>query len=362
LIALIQFSGGLLLLIAGAEILVKGASRLAEAFRVSPLVIGLTVVAFGTSSPELAVSIQSALSGQAAITIGTVVGSNIFNVLFILGISALILPMHASAQLLRMDVPLMIILSILLYVISLNRLISFPEGAILVSGLILYILFLIRQNRKTNAQIAESNETEPYPIKNKWLLNFIMVAAGLAFLGFGSSQFLSGAVFIARWAGMSELIVGLTIVAAGTSMPEVVTSIMAAVRGERDIAIGNVVGSNIFNIMGVMGLATVLSPGGLTVPDSFIGFDIPVMIAVAMACLPVFFTGGVISRAEGLLLLGYYIAYTTYLILAASHHESLSLFSSVMLWFVIPLTFVILVFIAQQQLRQKNTQGHKTGK
>lgn len=352
---ILWFVAGLLFLILGAEFLVKGASRIALALKISPLVVGLTVVAFGTSSPELAVSIESSLTGQESITFGTIAGSNIFNVLFILGISALILPLSVSRQLLRLDVPLMIALSVLVLLFSLNGIIGRLEGILLVVGLISYTTFLILQSRKEWVQpVSNINNSDKSGSKVVfWFVNSLRVFGGLALLMLGSRWFLDGAVSIAQAIGVSEMVTGLTIVAAGTSMPEVVTSIMAAIRGEREIAVGNVVGSNIFNILGVLGISSMIAPAGLEIAESFIRFDIPVMIAVALACLPIFFTGGVISRREGALLFGYYIIYTLYLILASSQHDSLPVLSSVMMWFVVPITFLILMIIVFQQVKKK---------
>lgn len=352
--SILLFITGLLFLIFGAELLVKGASRIALSLKISPLVIGLTVVAFGTSAPELAVSISSSLAGQQSITIGNVVGSNIFNILFILGISALILPLTASKQLLRLDVPFMIILSLLVLLFSVNGSINRMEGILLAAGLVTYTAFLIIKSRSEWVEPSADSESARSKFNNP-VINSLLVVMGLGLLILGSKWFLSGAVSIAQSLGLSEVIIGLTIVAAGTSMPEVVTSVLAALRGERDIAVGNVVGSNIFNILGVLGISAIIAPSGLEISESFIRFDIPVMIAVALACLPVFFTGGVISRGEGALLLGYYIAYTSFLILASSHHDSLPVFSSVMLWFVIPITFIVLLIISAQQLKRRNT-------
>jgi len=345
--SIILFITGLALLIIGAELLVRGASGIAHNFRISPMVVGLTVVAFGTSSPELAVGIESSLKGQEGITFGTVVGSNIFNILFILGISAVILPLSVSKKLLRMDVPFMITLSAMLLLLSLNGVLSRVEGIALTAGLIIYTSLLIIQSRRKFEPVGVG-ET---PVKKKgWLLNITMAVGGLGLLMAGSNWFLDGAVEIARLAGLSEAIIGLTIVAAGTSMPEVVTSVMAAIRGEREIAVGNVVGSNIFNILGVLGISAMFASGGLDVSQAMIRFDIPVMIAVALACLPIFFTGGIISRGEGVLLLGYYVAYTLYLVLAATQHDALPIFSSTMLWFVIPLTVIAIAIVVYQQL------------
>lgn len=350
------FVVGLAFLIIGAEALVRGASRLATVFGISPLVIGLTVVAFGTSSPELAVSVKSALSGQASIAVGNVIGSNIFNVLFILGLSALIVPLVVSQQLVRRDVPLMIALSVVVLILSLDEKFSIADGLILVAGLVIYIWFLIYQSRRESLKVREEYAREfgkKQYAKISWVKNIGMVVGGLLLLVLGSRWLVDSAVSFSHYLGISELVVGLTIVAAGTSLPEVVTSVIAAIRGERDIAVGNVVGSNIFNIMGVLGFASIVAPTGIEVSTAAIGFDIPVMIGVALACLPLFFTGGVISRQEGVLLLGYYLAYTLYIILAASQHEALPKFSAVMLYFVIPITVVTMIIVAMQEIRSR---------
>ncbi|GJQ37507.1 MAG: sodium:calcium antiporter [Anaerolineaceae bacterium] len=353
---ILWFIIGLGSLILGAEALVRGASRLAAAIGISPLVIGLTVVAFGTSSPEIAVSIKSALSGQPDIALGNVVGSNIFNVLFILGISALIVPLVATQQLVRLDVPLMIALSILVLILSLDGSLSHADGIILAAGLVAYVWFLIYQSRRETIAVQEEYAKEfgaGKTARGNTITNIGLALGGLALLVTGSRWLVDSAVSFAQYLGVSELIIGLTIVAAGTSMPEVVTSIIAAIRGERDIAVGNVVGSNIFNIMGVLGIASIVSPTGIDVSTAVIRFDLPIMIAAALACLPIFFTGGVIGRMEGALLLGYYAAYTLYLILAASQHDTLPGFSAVMLYFVIPLTAVTLVSVALREKRSR---------
>lgn len=351
---ILLFLLGLLFLILGAEALVRGASRLAAVLGISPLVIGLTVVAFGTSSPELAVSIKSALTAQADIALGNVVGSNVFNVLFILGLSAVIVPLVVTQQLVRLDVPLMIVLSMLVLLLSLDERLGRMDGSLLVVGLFLYLGFLIFQSRKESSQVKQEYEQEfglEPSARANWMVNLGLAVGGLVLLVLGSRWLVNGAVAFAQFLGVSELIVGLTIVAAGTSLPEVVTSVIAALRGERDIAVGNVVGSNIFNLMGVLGLTSLISPTGIEVAPAIIGFDFPVMIAVALACLPIFFTGGVISRQEGALLLCYYVAYTLFLILSASEHDALPKFGAVMLYFVIPITAVTLLLFALRELR-----------
>lgn len=356
--SLILFIVGLLLLIGGAEALVRGASRLAAAFGISPLVIGLTVVAFGTSSPELAVSIKAALSDQAEIAVGNVIGSNIFNVLFILGVSALIVPLVVSWQLVRLDVPIMIGLSVVVLLLGLDGHFGRVDGLLLFAGLVVYVGILIRQGkREPDAGDGEALGVKLAGTGGGTMRNLGLVVGGLVLLVLGSRWLVAGAVEFAGYLGVSELIIGLTIVAAGTSLPEVVTSIVAAMRGERDIAVGNVVGSNIFNLMGVLGLAGIVAPAGIEVSSAVVGFDLPVMIAVALACLPIFFTGGVISRAEGALLVGYYMAYTAYLVLAASHHDALAGFSAVMLYFVIPLTVASLAFVAWNEFRGRRSRS-----
>lgn len=354
---ILLFVTGMVFLIIGAEALVRGSSRMAAALGISPLVIGLTVVAFGTSSPELAVSIKSALSDQASIAVGNVVGSNIFNVLFILGLSAMIVPLVVSQQLVRLDVPLMIVLSVIVLGFSLDGTFSRADGLMLVAGLTVYVCFLISQSRKESLEVIDEYKKEfgsEGRAKSSWLKNTVFVLSGLVLLVLGSRWLVDGAVSFAQYMGVSELVIGLTIVAAGTSLPEVVTSVIAAVRGERDIAVGNVIGSNLFNIMGVLGFASIIAPDGIAVSAAVAGFDIPVMIAVAFACLPVFFTGGVISRQEGALFLVYYVIYTLYLIMAAAHHDALPKFSAVMLYFVIPLTVVTMIVVAVRELHSRN--------
>ena len=336
---------GLVSLIAGGELLVRGASRLAAAMKISPLVIGLTVVAFGTSSPELAVSVQSAWAGNADIALGNIVGSNIFNVLFILGLSALIVPLVVSSRLIRWDVPLMIVASVLPLLLGLDGRIGRLDGLLLFSGLLVYTFWCVRQSRRESSEVkAEFAQEIPVSKASRTalLVQIGLIIGGLVLLGLGSRWLVGGSVFIASRLGVSELIIGLTIIAAGTSLPEVVTSIMAAWRGERDIAVGNVVGSNLFNILCVLGLTGAIAPSGVAISPEALRFDIPVMMAVAVACLPIFFTGNVIARWEGGLFFAYYIAYTTYLALAVTQATITRTFGTIMIAFVIPLTAITL--------------------
>lgn len=357
-IALVSLIAGLGLLLTGAELLVRGASRLASTVGISPLIIGLTVVAFGTSAPELSVSIQSALVGQGDISLGNVVGSNIFNILVILGISAAITPLVVAQQLVRLDVPLMIGSSVLLLLLGLDGRVSRLEGGLMVAGLVVYTIFLILKSRQETQDIQDEYRQEfGYPDRRgllAWLLNVVLVAGGLGLLVLGSRWLVNGAVSLAQAVGLSELIIGLTIIAAGTSLPEVATSVLAALRGERDIAAGNAVGSCIFNILSVLGLSSLLAANGVAVPEPALTFDIPVMIAVAVAALPIFFTGNVIARWEGWLFLGYYLVYTAYLILDATQHDALPAFSMVMLGFVAPLTVVTLLILVGREIRARH--------
>jgi len=347
----VYFVIGLVLLVVGAEWLVRGASQLAASAGVSSLVIGLTVVAFGTSAPELAVSVNSSLTGRADIALGNVVGSNIFNVLFILGISAIITPLRVNQQLVKLDVPIMIFISGLLYVFCLNHSLDRWEGAILFAGIIGYTVFLVRLSRKEQASVAAEYDKEFGRPKPKAPIRSIaLVLIGLVMLVVGSKWMVEGAAAIARAFGLSELIIGLTIVACGTSLPEVATSVVAAIRGERDIAVGNVVGSNIFNILSVLGLSSVIHP--ILIAPAAMLFDIPVMIAIAVACLPIFFTNYTISRWNGWMFLSYYIAYTAYLVLDSTHHDALPQYKTVMLEFIIPITGVTVLLMAGRHFRR----------
>ena len=348
---------GLLLLVAGAELLVRGAPRLALRFGISPLVIGLTVVAFGTSSPELAVSVRSGLAGQADIALGNVVGSNIFNVLAVLGLAALIAPLVVQQQLVRFEVPLLVGLSVLILVIVQDGRIGALDGVLLVGGLVAYTVFVIRQSRRETATLRTEYAREFGHAAAGWLarlpVQVACVAGGLGLLGLGATWLVDSAVSIARALDISDAVIGLTIVAAGTSFPELATSVVAAMRGERDIAVGNVVGSGVFNLLGILGIAALVTPGGLSVAPALVNFDIPVMIAVAFACLPIFATGHRIARWEGVVFLGYYVVYVAYLILAATQHDVLQKFSAAMLGFVLPLTGITLLALWAQHRSQE---------
>lgn len=352
------FVVGLLLLIAGAELLVRGAARLASMFGVSALVIGLTVVAFGTGSPELAVAVRSAWTGQSDIAIGNVIGSNIFNILFILGLSSVIVPLVVHEQLVRIDVPVMIACAAVLYLMAADGVLGRMDGIALFVGVVVYTWVLIRGSRRENGD--EHDAPVGRPGGRAIAIPGLAVAGGLAMLALGSTWLVGGAVSIARVLGVSELVIGLTVIAAGTSLPEIATSVVAGIRGQRDIAVGNVVGSNIYNILMVLGLCAIVSPRGLPVPTAAINFDLPVMLAVSVACFPIFFTGHAVHRWQGAMFLTYWVAYTTYVVLAAAHHDAVGQFGAVMSAFVIPLTVVVLAVVTFREMRARRRR-RRTG-
>jgi cation:H+ antiporter len=358
----LMFIGGLVALVLGAELLVRGASKLAMSFGISPLVVGLTIVAFGTSAPEMAVSVGAVMGGQTDIAIGNVVGSNIFNVLFVLGLSALITPLVVNVQLIRQEVPIMIGSSLLLLALVLDGTLSALDGGLLFALVVVYTVFLVVQSRaETKAAKDEYAEEFVPATPGSWdsrlPVQLALIVAGLGMLVLGSDWLVTSSVVFAKALGVSDVVIGLTIVAAGTSMPEVATSVMAAIKGERDIAVGNVVGSGTFNILACLGLAGMASGSqGLGIPASVLNFDIWVMLAVALACLPVFITGREIARWEGAVFLFYYAAYAAYLVLAAQQHAALGAFSTAMLSFVVPLTLITLVvaFIRTKPQQEAN--------
>ena len=348
---------GLVLLVAGAEVLVRGAAKLAAQFGIPPLIIGLTVVAFGTSAPETAVSVQSAFNGSGDLAIGNVIGSNIANVLLILGMTALVAPLIVSRQLIRLDVPIMIGASLLTFGLAWDGSLSRLDGALLFAGILAYTAFLIYNARKDKGndddEFAKEFGLDEAPKPYAWVINLGLIIAGLVLLVAGSNFLVEGAVTLARALGISELVIGLTVVAIGTSLPELATSILAAIKGERDIAVGNIVGSNIFNLLCVLGLASLVSPAAISVSPNALAFDFPVMIAVAVACLPIFFAGYRINRWEGLLFLAYYVAYTLYLILSSTGRPFADVMGEAMLGYVLPLTAVTLVVIAARAWRKQ---------
>ncbi|MCC9075604.1 calcium/sodium antiporter [Litorilinea aerophila] len=298
---------GLILLTAGAEGLVRGGASLARRLGLTPLVVGLTVVAFGTSMPELVVSLSSALRGVGDISLGNVVGSNIFNVGVILGLSAVVSPIRIQLGLIKLDMPVLIGISLLALGLALSGSVSRGAGVVLVLLLIAYTAFNIRLARKqTAAAVAqEFEEGVPGPTAS-WLWDLLFILGGLGLLIYGSNLLVNSAIALARAFGVSEAVIGLTLVAAGTSMPELATSIVAALRRQSDIAVGNVVGSNIFNILGILGVTAMVRP---VLAPGISRLDLGVMVAYAVVLLPLLWSGQRLDRREGLLLVGGYLAY-----------------------------------------------------
>jgi len=329
--------GGMAVLTAGAEALVRGATRLALLAGISPLVVGLTVVAWGTSTPELVVSVRAGLAGSADITVGNVVGSNVFNVLVVLGLSGLVAPLAAARQVIRFEVPIMIAASLLVWAMARDGQLGTGDGLLLLGALVAYTGWTVRTVRRGRRAGPDHGDTHLPREPREVLAGLALVGAGLAMLVVGGGWFVDGAVALARSLGVSEVVIGLTVVAAGTSLPEAATSLVATLRGQRDIAVGNAIGSSIYNLLAILGVSSLLTPGGLAVAPSLLAFDLPVMVATAVTCLPVFLAGASIARTQGATFLGLYVAYAAYLVLEARQHDALPAFSAVMLWFVIPL-------------------------
>lgn len=328
LLDIFLFLVGIVLIVAGANFLTDGAAALARRFGLSPLMVGLTIVAFGTSAPELVVSLTSALAGNSDISLGNVVGSNIFNVFGIAGITAIIAPLSITKSTIRKEIPLMILASVVLTVMIFDALlsglpnqeniISRSEGLVLLGFFSIFLAYTIAISKPSELiepQKTDNKDSEEDKIKQKpiWFL-LICIVGGLAALVYGGDLFVTSASNIAQAFGVSEAVIGLTIVAAGTSLPELATSVVAALKGEQEVAVGNVVGSNIFNIFFILGLTASITPiglGGLTMFD----FASMIVAAVLLYFLAVFFGDRKITRIEGGILLACYIAYTTYLLI-----------------------------------------------
>jgi len=403
--------GGLVLLVGGGEFLVRGASRFAELLGLSPLVVGLTVVAYGTSAPELAVCIQASMAGNDSIAVANVVGSNLFNTLFILGLCALVAPLVVERRLVRIDVPFMIGVSIIAGLMALNGNFAFWEGLLLTLGTISYTAWAVISSRAETAAAAASAHHVPEPelIVGKhpgWLVSQLLLAVvgglgwklgwfgftegclavvgglvfslghvfgkggttragdlthqigfiltGLGVLVLGAGWLVEGSVLTARAFGVSDAVIGLTIVAAGTSLPEVAASVVATFRGQRDLAIGNVVGSNIANLLAILGISSLVTPGGLSVADSLLQVDIPLMIAVALVTLPIFYTGYLIRRWEGAVLLAAYIGYTTWLVFDATGQPASTALGQALGWVFAPIVLATFTVTGVRALTTRN--------
>ena len=312
--AILYLALGLALLYYGAEALVRGSSSLALRLGLSPLVVGLTVVAFGTSSPELVVSLKAGLAGQGNISVGNVVGSNICNLGLILGLCALVTPVATTSQIVRMDIPIMIAVTAFAIFLLSNGTLTRTEGTLLATLLLAYVIFSIRLARRQPADALGAEFGEAVKVSKRGLaVDLLMVAGGLVLLIFGARFLVDGAVIIARAFGWSEALIGLTVIAIGTSLPELATSLVAAVKKEADIALGNIVGSNIFNLLGILGITAMVTP----LAESGISLlDYAVMAVFALVLWPMAYHQKRITRLEGAILLAGYATYVSWLVLS----------------------------------------------
>ncbi len=348
---------GLVFLVFGAEWLVKGASSVASKMGIAPVVIGLTVVAFGTSAPELAVSVNGALTGSADVALGNVVGSNTFNILLILGLSAAISGLAIQQRLLRLDIPILFAVSVVTYLLVLDNSVSRIEGVILFCGGLVYTWWLLKAAKSPESgtvvdEYAEEVDTiEGADIQRPVVFHIGLILAGLALLVLGSRFLVGSATEIAEHFGISELVIGLTVVAGGTSLPELATSVMAAIRGQRDIAVGNVVGSNIFNTLIVLGASSAVAPDGISVTSEVLRLDLPVMLAATFVLIPICWNGFMIKRWEGFLLAAFYVAYVAYLVMEAGDSTAPELFRTAML-IIVPLVIATYMAAGFQGWRQ----------
>jgi cation:H+ antiporter len=302
------FVAGLALLSGGAEMVVRGALRLAASLGIEPLMLGLTVVAIGTSTPELVIGITASWQGSGALAVGNIAGTNMVNILLILGLSALLRPLPLHLRVLKLDLPVMIIAAAMMTIMAWDGLLTRLDGGVLFGAAILYTVVLIRVGRgEKQAVKAEFRDMYSDDIKTRWAVAQTKVR-----------YIVLGAVGIARAFGISEAVIGLTIVAIGTSAPELATTIVATIKGERDVAIGNLLGSSIYNIFVILGLTCLVSPGGVPVERQLMFVDIPLMAGVALLCIPVFVTGKRVSRWEGGALIAFYVIYMLSLIFSRS--------------------------------------------
>ncbi len=318
----IVFLGGLVVTILGAELLLRGATRIAAMLRVKPILIGLTVVAIGTSMPELAVGITAVTEDKGPLAVGNVAGANILDILFILGLSALIRPLPMHVLSIKLDVPVMIATAPALMWMVRDGVLSRTEGLLLVGGAVAYIVLLVRMSRRESAQTRHEFVEEYSP---KVLLaaagarragwNVFLLIAGIVLTLLGADLLVAGAVNIAQAVGVSDAVIGLTIVAFGTTAPEFITAMVATLKDDRDVAIGNLIGSNITNILVVLGFTGIVAPGGIDVGEEILRIDLPLAAAVALVCLPVFSSNRMVSRLEGGLFVAAYMLYLGSLLL-----------------------------------------------
>ncbi len=317
------FAAGLVALIIGSEWLVKGGARLAAMLGIPPILVGLTVVSIGTSMPELAVGIRAASEGNASLAVGNIAGTNIVNLLLILGLSALIAPIVLEMRTLRLDLPMMTAAAVLLWALAANGTLSPIEGVVLVLGAVVYTLVLIFSARRESRAIQDEfagefavpRDEPPEATRRDLIANLALLIIGIVVVVIGADWLVNGAVGVATAFGVSDAFIGLTIVAIGTSAPELVTTVGSTIRGERDIAIGNLLGSSVYNILLILGVTVVASGHVLELEPDLVRIDIPLMALVALACIPIFLSGRRVGRGEGGAMVVAYLAYLTFLVL-----------------------------------------------
>ena len=341
----VEIVAGILLLFGGGELFVSGSVALSLLLGIPQIVIGLTVVSMGTSAPELFVSLLSTIQGGSAgdaIAVSNVVGSNIFNVLIVLGASAAVMPLRVKSRLVRRDVPLLLGVSMATWGMASGGRLTWVAGLALITGTVINLLWEIRSAKEESSESSDDMDTDgaaPAPVAAAKL------AAGLGLLVLGSQVLVKGAIAAAQGLGVSETVIGLTIVAAGTSMPELVTSLVAAYRGKADLAIGNVVGSNLLNQLVILGLCALVSgERGLGVDPVMLVRDFPIMVATTLACLPIFWTGGVITRLEGWLLIALYGIYVIEQVLSSTASTASDEFRLIALVAILPAVLIFLVW------------------
>lgn len=349
---IILLIGGLVLLVVGAELVLRGASRLALSLGVAPLLLGITVVSVGTSAPELAVGITASLQGSGSLAVGNIAGTNVLNILFILGISAMLRPLTLHLQLLKLELPVIIGATLLMMAFAWDGIITQAEGVIMLACAVAYTVMLVRLSRRESDEIRnefegmyseegkdakratceeasdcaegsrEKSSTEQGAFSLSALLSFLpprvqfasVLVLGLVLTVLGADLLVNGASDLARGLGISEAMIGLTIVAIGTSAPELATTIVATIKDERDVAVGNLLGSSIYNVLLILAITCIVSPGGILVEQELVAVDIPVMVGAMLMCVPVFITGRRVSRLEGAAFVGFYALYLMWLI------------------------------------------------
>lgn len=361
LIGITLLAVGLGVLIFGAEMMVKGAVQLSHRFGIPLVVIGLTVVAFGTSAPEFAVCIISALQDKTDMALGNVFGSNLFNTLVVLGVASIIIPSQIHSRFVKSDVPVMVLAGVFAFLFSMDRVFSPTEGWIFFGGLIAFLLLqylLFRSDKSKEIQdevkdyLQEDAVSEEQP--KKMAVSVMFLFFGMFGLGLGSHWFVEGATEIALLLGIDELTIGMSVLAFGTSLPELATSVMAAIRKQSDIVVGNVIGSNIFNLLGVLGLTAALSPQGLSVSALTYYFDLPFLVLISLSCIPIFWTGFKIYRWEGICFLGAYLIYSYFVFNRAALGGSLKSFELILSYAGLPFLILIFASLIENLMSRKN--------